>query len=210
MHILDPESKVMQALTFLADLLLLSIYFVVTCLPVVTIGASVTAMYSVLRQRDHIESSITAKYFRAFAVNWKNATVSWLIQLALTALLALDLYFLQFMSGGLVGLLRIISIVLLAFLSMTGALVYPQIARYENKLGRYWRNALLLFFPKMWMLLPNLLLFLMPEILLFFRPDIYLYCLALRLMLIIGFQFYLSSLLMGKLFEPFEENELKE
>ena len=204
MHFFVPESKIMQALTFLADLLLISIYFVLTSLPIVTIGASITAAYSVLRQRDNIKSSITANYFRAFASNWKPATISWLIQLVLTVLLIVDLYFLQFIQGGLSGLLRIISIVLLVILSVAGSLVYPQIARYENKLGRYWRNAFLLCFPKMWMLLPNLLLFVFPEILLFFRLDIYLYCLALRLMLLFGFQFYLSSLLMGKLFQSLE------
>lgn len=206
MHIFDPESKIMQALTFLADLLLLSIYFVVTSIPVVTIGAAATAMYSVLRQQDNLKSSITIKYFRAFAANWKPATVSWLIQLALTALLVTDLYFLQFIDSGFSGLLRTISIVLLVLLSAAGSLVYPQVARYHNKLGRYWCNALLLCFPKLWMLLPNLLLFVLPEILLFFRPDIYLYCLALRLALIVGFQFYISSLLMGKLFETLERN----
>lgn len=205
MHLFDPESKVMQALTFLADLLLLSICFVVTSLPVITIGTAATAMYSVLRQRDNLKSSITAKFFKAFAANWKPATVSWLIQLALTVLLLVDLYFLQFINGGISGVLRVVSIVLLVFLSFTGSLIYPQIAQYENKLGRYWRNALLLCFPKMWLLLPNLLLFLLPELLLFFRPDIYLYCLALRVIMIFGFQFYISSLLMEKLFRPFEE-----
>ena len=121
-------------------------------------------------------------------------------------LLAVDLYFLQFINSSFAGLLRVISIVLLVILSIAGSLVYPQIARYENKLGRYWRNAFLLCFPKMWLLLPNLLLFLFPEIVLFIRPDIYLYCLVLRLMLIVGFQFYISSLLMKKLFKSVEDN----
>lgn len=206
MHFFDPESKIMQALTFLADLLLLSIYFVIASIPVVTIGAAATAMYGVLRQQDNLKSSITVKYFRAFAANWKPATVSWLIQSALTALLVADLYFLQFIDSGFSGLLRTISIVLLVILSAAGSLIYPQIARYNNKITRYWRNALLLCFPKLWILLPNLLLFALPEILLFFRPDIYLYCLGLRLALILGFQFYISSLLMGKLFETLESN----
>ena len=206
MNFLDPESKFMQAMTFLADLLLLSVYFVLTSLPIVTIGASATAFYSILQRDEDRHSSITIRYFKAFAANWKPATISWCIQLALTILLAVDLYFLQFVEGALVGLLQVISIVLLVILSVTGSLVYPQIARYENKIGRYWRNAFLLCFPKMWVLLINLLLFLFPEIVLFIRPDIYLQCLILRIILITGFQFYMSSLLMKKLFRSVEGN----
>ena len=205
MHFFDPESKIMQALTFLADLILLSVYFVLTSLPIVTIGASATALYSLFQREYDRQSSITIRYFKAFAANWKPATISWCIQLVVTVLLAVDLYFLQFISSALASLLQVISIVLLIILSVAGSLVYPQIARYQNKLGRYWRNAFLLCFPKMWMLLPNLLLFLFPEIVLFIRPDIYLYCLLLRLILIIGFQFYMSSLLMKKLFQSVEE-----
>lgn len=170
-----------------------------------TIGASATALYSLFQRKHDRQSSITIRYFKAFAANWKPATISWCIQLFLTVLLAVDLYFLQFINSGFAGLLRVISIVLLVILSIAGSLVYPQIARYENKLGRYWRNALLLCFPKMW-LLPNLLLFLFPEIVFFIRPDIYLYCLVLRLILIVGFQFYISSLLMKKLFQSVEDN----
>ena len=111
---------------------------------------------------------------------------------------------LQFIQNGFSGLLRVVSIVLLIVLSLICSLVYPQIARYKNSLKQYWRNALLLCLPKMWLLLPNLLLFIFPEIVMFFRLDVYLYCLILRLMLLFGFQFYLSSLLMKKLFQPLE------
>lgn len=205
MRFFDPESKIMQALTFLADLILLSIYFVLTSLPIVTIGASATALYSLFRPKHDQHSSITIGYFKAFAANWKPATISWCIQLTLTVLLIVDLYFLQFISSGFSGVLRVISIVLLVILTAAGSLVYPQIARYNNKLGRYWRNAFLLCFPKLWMLLPNLVLFLLPEIILIFWPNIYFYCLILRLILLFGFQFYISSLLMEKLFRPLEE-----
>lgn len=204
MHLFNLESKIMQGLTFLADLVLISIYFVLTSLPIITIGASATAAYSVLRQQDTIKSSITVNYFKAFAANWKPATISWVIQLVLTVILAVDLYMLQFIQNGFSGLLRVVSIVLLIVLSLICSLVYPQIARYKNSLKQYWRNALLLCLPKMWLLLPNLLLFIFPEIVMFFRLDVYLYCLILRLMLLFGFQFYLSSLLMKKLFQPLE------
>ena len=205
MHFLDPDSKIMQAMTFLADLLLLSVCFIITSIPIVTIGASATAFYSLLLRDEDTQSSITIRYFKAFAANWKPATISWCIQLVLTILLTVDLYFLQFVESSLASPLQVISIVLLIILSVTGSLLYPQIARYENKIGRYWRNAFLLCFPKMWMLLPNLLLFLFPEIVLFIRPDIYLQCLILRLVLITGFQFYMSSLLMKKLFRSIEK-----
>ena len=204
MQKIDPESKIMQAMTFLADVILLSLLFVLTSLPIVTIGASATALYSVFRRHQKETTSVVAAFFRAFSANWKPATLSWLIQLVLTALLVWDLWYLQLSGSGLSAVLRVAAIVLLVVLTTAASLVYPQIARYENKLGRYWKNALLLCFPKLWLLFLNLLLFFLPEALLLFRPDIYRYLLALRVMLLFGFQFYISSLLMERLFLTLE------
>ena len=61
MHFLDPDSKIMQAMTFLADLLLLSVCFIITSIPIVTIGASATAFYSLLFRDEDTQSSITIR-----------------------------------------------------------------------------------------------------------------------------------------------------
>ena len=64
---LSPDSKFMQAVSRITDLVLLNVLFLLTCLPVFTVGAAVSSLYCVcfqlLRNR---EGGIFKSYLRAF------------------------------------------------------------------------------------------------------------------------------------------------
>ena len=61
------DSKFMQAMSRVADLIILNVIYLVTCLPVITIGAAGTAMYTVcFRLGTDREGSLVKGYFRAF------------------------------------------------------------------------------------------------------------------------------------------------
>ncbi len=89
----DMHGKVFNALTKLANLLWLNILTVICCIPVVTAGASLTAMYNVTMAmtRDE-ESYITKSFFKAFKSNFLQATAMWLIVLAGVVVLLLDIH----------------------------------------------------------------------------------------------------------------------
>ena len=81
-EIFSSDSKLMKVLGKLFDIGYLSIVFIVFSLPVITIGASLTALYyttvKVIR-RDR--GYVFQEFFRSFRLNFLNATVLWLIQL---------------------------------------------------------------------------------------------------------------------------------
>ena len=61
------DSKFMQVMSRVADLIILNVIYLVTCLPVVTIGAASTALYTVcFRLGTAREGSLVKDYFRAF------------------------------------------------------------------------------------------------------------------------------------------------
>ena len=73
--IFSPDSKLMQVLTRLTDLVLLNILFLLTCIPVFTIGAATASLYTLcFRMLRQEESGILKPYFRAFKENFKPAT----------------------------------------------------------------------------------------------------------------------------------------
>lgn len=72
------------------DLLLVNLLFVVCSLPVVTIGASATAMYYVLGRIRRQEGTVTKDFFRSFRENFRQATLYW-GALLLVALAVLEL-----------------------------------------------------------------------------------------------------------------------
>ena len=47
MKLFSPDSKFMRAMSRLGDLLLLNLVFLLCCLPLVTVGAAQTALYTV-------------------------------------------------------------------------------------------------------------------------------------------------------------------
>ena len=85
------DSPLMGTLIKIGDLLCLSILWLVSSLPIFTIGASSAALYAAvyhcLRRN---EAGIWKKYWNAFRENFKRSTLAWLIELAVLALLALD------------------------------------------------------------------------------------------------------------------------
>ena len=88
----SPDSKLFSILTWLADLLVLNLLFLLTSIPLVTVGASLTALYTVVfRIGTPEEGSVVRAYFEAFKSNFKNSTVIWLILLAVFVICGVDL-----------------------------------------------------------------------------------------------------------------------
>ena len=69
------DGKVVRILTFLTDLIILNTLFIVSCIPIVTIGASLTSLttmwYRILKGKD---TDIAYHYFRIFRQNFKQST----------------------------------------------------------------------------------------------------------------------------------------
>lgn len=137
------DSPLMRFLTKIADLMVLNILFCVTSIPLITIGASWTALYSVtLKMVRDEEGSVSRSYFRSFRQNFRQATLLWLGVLVVLALLVLDIRVLNSMAGGTApGLLRV-GVEILALLGiMVLQYLFPSLARFEASLADTLKNA---------------------------------------------------------------------
>ena len=137
------DSPLVRFLTKIADLMVLNILFCVTSIPLITIGASWTALYSVtLKMVRDEEGSVSRSYFRSFRQNFRQATLLWLGVLVVLALLALDIRVLNGMAGGTApGLLRV-GVEILALLGiMVLQYLFPSLARFEASLADTLKNA---------------------------------------------------------------------
>lgn len=87
------DNPVWRILSKFADILILNLLFVFFSIPIVTIGASYTALYYVMRKLvKNEEGGIIKTFWRAFRDNFKQATILWLIMLLSGGFLALALY----------------------------------------------------------------------------------------------------------------------
>ena len=174
----SPDSKVMQTLNRITDLLVLNILFVVTCLPVITIGAASTAMYTVcFRFGEDWEKSVIKTYFKAFCSNFRQATGIWLI-LALVMALAVGDFLICLPQTGALQYMVIAAFFLGLMTEFAITMAFPLLSRFDNTVSCTLKNAVLLslaYAPRTLLLgvlnvLPWALLLLYPMVLIRFTP----------------------------------------
>ena len=99
MKLFDMDSPLMIGLNKMADLMILNLLTILCCLPVVTVGASLTAMhYMVIKLIRNEESYVVKGFFRSFKQNLRQGTIIWLLQLFVIIVLGFD-YYLLFFTG---------------------------------------------------------------------------------------------------------------
>ena len=88
------ENPVIAFLNKMADLILLNLIFLLCCIPVVTIGPAITALYAVsLRSVRYGDGYVIQTFFRSFKQNFKQSFVVGMIGLLFVCLLFIDLFF---------------------------------------------------------------------------------------------------------------------
>ncbi len=150
--IFDMDGPVFSTLNRLADLVWLNILYIICCLPIITIGASTTAMYYVtMKIVKNEEGYITRSFFKSFKMNFKQATLLWLLALAVGGILALDYGIMSGRFGDIVALNATIKKVFLGILIVIGGIylfimtyLFPLLAKFDNSIKNTIKNSLLI------------------------------------------------------------------
>lgn len=194
------DSKFYKIMMPIGEMMILNICFILGCLPLVTIGAANTAMYTVMLRRLREEGSGTiVPFFKAWWSNLKVSTPFWLVQAFMTASLSLT-FFLPLHVA-----FKVIAGIVLTLVTLVFSIIYPQIARFRNRSFVYLRNALILMVLRFGKVLKNFLVILSPVIIFLLVPVEF-----LRygfVWIVFGFSalFYFSAKLMQQVMEPLEE-----
>ena len=169
MNIFEEGSPFQRFLNRTADLLILNLVALLMCLPVITIGASLTAMhYVLLKMVRGEEGYIVKSYFRSFKRNFVQATALWLIFLVVWSLMGSNLYMIIRGSGRypiwlpssmLVGALLLIMIMIYTF---------AMLSRFDAGVFQTLINAVMLTFGEMPRSLEMLVITIVPPAAFFF------------------------------------------
>ncbi len=128
------------------DIMILNILWTVCSIPIVTIGASTTALYYVTLKlvRDE-EGSTVRDFLRSFRENFKQATIIWLILLVIGIIIGVDLYFFIYMLEGNEQFRSVMIAAFISFAIVFGGVftfVFPLQCRFYNPVKRTLMNAL--------------------------------------------------------------------
>ncbi len=129
----------------LGDMILLNVLWILCSLPIVTIGASTTALYyctlKIVRNEDDGDIKM---FFRSFKLNFKQATIIWIPMLLLIMLLVFDFNFFGSVLAG-AGVTRIllqgITIAMMVIWIFVFTYVWPLLSRFDNTVKNTVTNA---------------------------------------------------------------------
>jgi uncharacterized membrane protein YesL len=121
----------------LFDTLMLGILWILCSLPIITIGASTTALYHAMVKSVKNDDGYPSRvFFRSFHQNFKQATVLWLIYLVLIFIAQLNCGILMEKMDGTIGAVLIgFYVAICLWLILMATYTFPALSRFEMGTG---------------------------------------------------------------------------
>lgn len=143
---IDPkESKLKRGLDIFGSLFALNVCFIVSILPIVTIGAAFTAMYAMMyRIQRHDDYTVVKEYFQEFRKNFKKGTIVWLIMILGGVILWGQYMYVCNFQDGMASLYSILLFIEGVLVVLAVPFVFPLLAYFDNTIANTFKNALLL------------------------------------------------------------------
>lgn len=199
----SPDSKFMEIFGRITDLVLLNLLFMITCLPIFTIGAATTALYTMcFRLMREEYSGIIKTYFKAFRDNFRQATLLWML-LVLIIGPGLYYFYVLFSLDSLLRYLGFLFAILGLLSAMTASYVFPWISQFENNTAQALRNALILSVSRLPRSAAILVINLMPAIIWFVNPELFIQISFLWIALYFAAAAYMNTGLLWHVFKPY-------
>lgn len=205
-NLFNPDNKFFTFMSRVADLMILNIICIICCLPIVTAGASITAMYYVtLKMARNEESYIVKGFFHSFRQNLKQGVIIHLIMLAVGILLAFDLYFSRMMQGQstvykVFGYLFMVGI---ALYLMVLTYIYPVLSKFYNSVKNTFRNSFLMSIHHFPYTLAMMVITVLPVILMFAVTRAFPFVLLFYFLLGFATIAYIHSTFFVKIFDKY-------
>ena len=139
------DSPLMVFLSKMADLMILNIITLLLCLPIITAGDAMTALYymtiKIVRGE---ECYIVRGYFKSFKENFRQATIIWILALLVFFILAGDFVIIRSGALAMGNVMTVLLIIVSIIYAFTMFYVFPVLSRFENTVKNTIRNAFLM------------------------------------------------------------------
>lgn len=205
MKLFNLDSPVMIFLTKVANLMILNLLTILCCIPIITAGPAVTALYYVtIKMARGDDPYIVKSYFKSFKENFKQGAIIGIVMLALTIVIILDWEVVILMMSGITAtVLKVVLGIVTIFFVMTGLYVFPVLARFENTIRQTVKNAFLISIMSLPKTVVIVLIHLLPLGLLLLSIQVLPFLFLLGMPAVA----YLSSMMFVRVFKKFEPEE---
>lgn len=202
------DNILIKALSRICDFMLLNIMWVFCSIPVFTLGASTTALYTVMMKIVRNEEGyIVRGFLKAFKENFKKSTILCLILIVAGVVIGADLWFSLAMKYDLRLVFQCIFLLLSLIWLCTVIYVFPLTACYENTIINTIKNALLLSAAKLPYTILLLIITAGPVIFTFYNSRNLVIGTALWISIGVSLVTWLNSFILHKVFSIFQNKK---
>ena len=205
---LTRREKLFSVFDKFGDLFVLNMVFFVTCLPIITIGPSFIALYTVTNKMvRNIEGPVFQEYWKAFKANLKQGIVIWSIDLAYLISMYIQYVYYCIHDNQASKILFIVlgfEFVLFAF---AFPLQFPLTARYENTSLNMIKNALALSLAHLGVWFRMFFIWMFPVALYYLRPNLIVYTWYLWVFVLVAIFTYVCSMFLMEFYKKIENRE---
>lgn len=200
------DGPVYAFLKRLTNMMIVSLYWVLCCIPIFTIGPATAAMYYVsLKIARGEEPPITRSFFHSFKDNFKQGSLITLLLGVIGIVLYIDYWIIPDMTGTIKTVLSVIFIFFGFCYVLICTYVFPLLAQFANTIRQTLKNAFILsvrYLPRsILMIVYNLL----PGLVFWFFPNFFFKYLPLWLFVAPGAVAALCAIQLHKIFQPLIE-----
>lgn len=161
-------------LRWLADAITTNILMLLCSIPIVTIGASISAMYAVMfrRERDEGMVEVIKTFFISFKRNFLKATALELVLIVILGLTIGDFWYAANSEPPIRTLYVVVGTIVAAITLMLFILSFAQQSIYQNSIIGYLKNSMVLAMCAPWQLLLAAAAWILPWYLVYLEPEV--------------------------------------
>lgn len=146
-NLFSPDNPVISTLNSVVDTFVLGFLWLLCSIPIITIGASTTALcYAYNKAVCEKESYAIKAFFDSFKLNFKQATMLWIIMATIFAICVLNYCVARTMADQIkfMNVPIIVASVIFIVVLMWAMYVFPYLARFENTTQEIMKNCVLI------------------------------------------------------------------
>ena len=211
MNIFNSDGWFSRFFGTLGDIIIVNILFILCSIPIVTMGASMSAMYFTLlkKQRTGENGGVVKLFFKGFKDNFKQSTISWLLFLLISFIFTLD--FNLFGKGGPQEnkLMYYTSVVLMILTCFIAIYLFPVISAFKNTLKNLLLQSIYLAAKNFIFTIVIMVLYTLPAYVLLSSTQVFMVGIFVFIVCGFGLIAYVSSFMFLKAFTPYLDEVTK-
>ena len=199
------DSKFWGLLDKITDIVILNFLFIVSSVPIITIGASISATYSVsLKKIKNEDISVSKEFIKKFRADFKVSTIVWILMIVVGGVLLVDFHISNLVSNGILSIiLKFISTLVGVIYLFSLTYIFPIISKFDNTIKNTIINSILISIQSLPYTIIMFVMNILWIILIFSLENYFGYILFFYIIIGFGAVSYTNSIFLNKIFDKY-------